>query len=124
LTKTVGIDRKFRITCAIKYDINLLNGDMTGKTDRDPSTLFKKVQIINELGLHARAATAIAKIAQTASSTIWIKKDRNMADASSIIDILTLECTKGSWITLQSENPADHHLLLRIHECVESGFGE
>jgi phosphotransferase system HPr (HPr) family protein len=108
----------------MKCSFNLLNWDMTGITNNDPSTLAKKVQIINELGLHARAATAIAKIAQSATSPIWIMKDRNTADASSIIDILTLECTKGSWITLQSENPADHHLLIRIHDCVESGFGE
>ncbi len=97
---------------------------MTEKTDRSPSTFTKKVQITNELGLHARAAGIIAKIAQSAKSTIWIIKNGEMVDASSVIDILTLECTKGSWITLQSEDPADHHLLLRIHENVESGFGE
>ena len=96
---------------------------MTGKTERRPST-STKVQITNELGLHARAATIIAKIAQTATSNIWIVKDSEMADASSIIDILALECTKGSWISLESEDPTDHHLLLQIQECVESGFGE
>lgn len=97
---------------------------MTGKKDRQPSTCLKRVQITNELGLHARAATIIAKKAQAATSNIWIIKEDEMADASSIIDILTLECTKGSWITLKSENPADHHVLLDIIECVESGFGE
>jgi phosphocarrier protein len=97
---------------------------MTGKTNNHPSTFSKKVKIINELGLHARAATTIAQIAQNAASKIWIEKNNEMADASSIIDILTLACAKDTWITLTSENPADHHLLLRIQECVESGFGE
>jgi phosphotransferase system HPr (HPr) family protein len=97
---------------------------MTAKTEKRPSTFSKKVKIINELGLHARAAAIIAKIAQQATSKIWISKSSESADASSIIDILTLECTKGSWITLTSENPADQHLLLRIQECIESGFGE
>ena len=97
---------------------------MTGKTDSSPSTFLKKVKITNETGLHTRAAAIIAKIAQNAKSKIWISKESEMVDASSIIDILTLECTKGSWITLISENPADHHLLLRIQESVESGFGE
>lgn len=94
------------------------------KTDGHPSTFSEKVQIINELGLHARAAAVIAKKAQTAASTIWIVKENRMADAASIIDILTLECTKGSWITLESEDPADHHVLLEILESVQSGFGE
>ena len=97
---------------------------MTEKTNRKPSTCLKKVQITNELGLHARAATIIAKKAQAATANIWIIKEDDIADASSIIDILTLECTKGSWITLKSENPADYHVLLDILECVESGFGE
>jgi phosphocarrier protein len=97
---------------------------MTEKTARDPSAFSKKVRIINELGIHARAASVIAKIAQNATSTIWISKDGESADAASIIDILTLECTKDSWITLASDHPADQDLLLRIQECVESGFGE
>ena len=102
---------------------NLLKWNMTGKKNRLPSATTK-IQITNELGLHARAAAIIAKIAQTAISNIWIVKESEMADASSIIDILALECTKGSWITLKSEDPADHHLLLQIREYVESGFGE
>jgi phosphocarrier protein HPr len=97
---------------------------MTEKSDRRPSTLSKKVQIINELGLHARAAAIIAKKAQTATSTIWIVKENERADAASIIDLLILKCTKGSWITLTSKNPADHHVLLDILESVQSGFGE
>lgn len=97
---------------------------MTEKADGRPSTLSKKVQITNKLGLHARAASIIAKKAQSATSNIWIIRDDEIADASSIIDILTLECTQGSWITLKSENPADHSLLMDIAECVESGFGE
>jgi len=97
---------------------------MTENTDGRPSTFSKKVQIINELGLHARAAAIIAKKARTATSNIWIVKENEMANAASIIDILTLECTKGSWITIKSEDPADHHVLLDILESVQSGFGE
>ena len=97
---------------------------MTGNTNGRPSTFSKRVQIINELGLHARAAAIIAKIAQTATSTIWIVKENEKADAASVIDILTLECTRGSWIMLQSENPADRRVLQDIIESIQSGFGE
>ena len=104
--------------------VHLLICYMAGKTDGHPSTFSKKVQIINELGLHARAAAIIAKKAQTATSNIWIIKENEMADAASVIDILTLECTKGSWIMLKSDDPADHHVLLDIIESIQSGFGE
>ncbi len=97
---------------------------MTGNTGRHPSTFSKKVKITNKLGIHARAAAVIAKLAQNAKSKIWISKDSESANAASIIDILALGCTKGSWIALTSEDPVNLHLLLRIQECVESGFGE
>lgn len=97
---------------------------MTEKTDRRPSNLSKRVQITNKQGLHARAATIIAKKAITATSDIWIIRDNEMANASSILDILTLACTKGTWITLKSEDPTDYHILLDIEETVKSGFGE
>ena len=97
---------------------------MTGKTDGPPSTLSKRVQIKNELGLHARAAAVISNKAQAASSTIWIIKEDEMVNAASIIDILTLACAKGTWITIASDNPADHPVLLDILESVQSGFGE
>ena len=97
---------------------------MTRDTDGHPSTFSKRIQIINELGLHARAAAIIARIAQAATSTIWIVKDNEKADAASVIDMLTLECTKGSWIMLQSEDPADHHVVRDIMENIQSGFGE
>lgn len=102
----------------------LLKCYMTGKTNGHPSSFSKRIQIINELGLHARAAAVIAKLAQTATSPIWIIKENEKADAASVIDILTLECTKGSWIKLQSEDPADRHVLLDIIENIQSGFGE
>jgi phosphocarrier protein HPr len=97
---------------------------MTGKTNGRQSTFSQRVQIVNELGLHARAAAIIAKKAQTATSTIWIVKENEKADAASVIDMLTLECTKGSWIRLQSDDPEDHHVLHDIIESIQSGFGE
>ena len=97
---------------------------MTQKTDGRLSDFSKRVQIINELGLHARAAATIAKIAQNAKSTIWIVKENEKADAASVIDILTLECTKGTWVMLKSEEPTDHPVLLDILESIQSGFGE
>lgn len=102
----------------------LLKYCMTGKTDGRPFTFSKKVQIVNELGLHARAAAIIARKARNAASTIWIVKENEKADAASVIEILTLECTKGSWIELKSDDPSNYPVLLDIVESIQSGFGE
>ena len=66
--------------------------------------------INNELGLHARPAALIAKLAQQAESNIWIIKDGTKVDAASIIDILSLACVKGTEITLETENINDIHI--------------
>lgn len=88
------------------------------------SGLSRDVIIKNELGLHARSATRIAQIAQKAKSSIWVIKASIKADASSVIDILTLACEKGSKITIQIDDPSDRELLNEMADLVESGFGE
>ena len=80
--------------------------------------------IINDLGLHARSAAKIAKLVQNVKSNVWIFKDGKMADASSIIDILTLVCPKGSTITLKIDDQSDLGILNDLVQLIESGFGE
>ncbi len=80
--------------------------------------------IVNELGLHARSAAKIAEIARLAASDVWIIKGGEKVDAKSIIDMLTLACTKGSNITIKIDSHSDTEILNRIVALVESGFGE
>jgi phosphocarrier protein len=84
----------------------------------------REITIVNELGLHARSAAQIAGIAQKAVANVWIQKDAEKADASSIIDILTLACAKGTKIRITIEDLADLKILKAIVDLVDSGFGE
>jgi len=87
-------------------------------------TLSQTVIIVNELGLHARSAAKIAQLAQEAQSNVWIKVADEVADATSILDILTFACAKGSQITVAVDDPSDRSVLERIVKLVENGFGE
>ena len=87
-------------------------------------TQTRAATIKNELGLHARSAAQIAKIAGKAAANVWIIKDDQSADASSILDILTLVCEKGTKIKIAIEDSADEDILNAIAELVDSGFGE
>ncbi|MFO7559858.1 MAG: HPr family phosphocarrier protein [Desulfobacterales bacterium] len=80
--------------------------------------------ILNPLGLHARPAALIAEAAQKAKSKVWIIRNGEKVDASSIIDILTLACLKGTKIMLQVDDPSDKDVLNSIAALFESGFGE
>lgn len=84
----------------------------------------KHAVIVNELGLHARSAAKLSEIARTAKSKIWIIKDGEKADATSIIDMLTLACSKGTTVTIAADYPADIKILNRIEALIQNGFGE
>ena len=86
--------------------------------------LSREVVIVNELGLHARSAARIAELAQNSKAAVWVQKEAEKADASSIVDILTLACEKGSKITLIIEDKADRPILENIVNLIENGFGE
>jgi phosphotransferase system HPr (HPr) family protein len=92
--------------------------------NRSQPALSREVTIVNELGLHARSAAKIAGLANRSRASIWIQKGDEKADASSIVDILTLACEKGTKITIRIENKSDFSILEDIVELVESGFGE
>ena len=84
----------------------------------------KSVFIKNELGLHARSAAQIAGIAMKAKGNVWIMKNEERADASAIMDILTLVCEKGTKIRIIIEDPGDTDILNEIANLVDNGFGE
>ena len=86
--------------------------------------LSRATTICNELGLHARSAARIADIAANAAANVWLVKDNRRADASSIVDILTLACEKGTKIKFIIEDPADSGILNALVDLVDRGFGE
>ena len=90
----------------------------------DYKILSRTATIVNVLGMHARPAAMIAKLAQNAVAVIWIGVDDNRADASSIIDILSLGCSRGYEVTLEAENEEDLPILDSIKEIIDKGFGE
>jgi phosphocarrier protein len=93
-------------------------------TNSGSTELSRQVTIVNELGLHARSAAQIAALANRSTASVWIQKGNQKADASSIVDILTLACEKSSKITISIEDKADFNILEAITELVEGGFGE
>ncbi len=86
--------------------------------------LHKTVFIKNELGLHARSAAQIAEIAMNSKGNVWVMKNEEKADASSIMDILTLVCEKGTKIRIIIEDSVDTDILDAIVDLVDNGFGE
>lgn len=86
--------------------------------------LWRDLEIVNELGLHARAASQLAKLAQTAAGPVWIQSGPEQVDAKQVMDILTLAAGQGSQVRITIDNEADLAILDQIAALVADGFGE
>jgi phosphocarrier protein HPr len=88
--------------------------------------LEAKVKIVNQLGLHARAAAQLVRLASTFESRILIKRaDNNIfADAKSILSVLTLAASKGTELNIEIEGADESKALETIEKIFKNGFGE
>lgn len=86
--------------------------------------LSRTMTIKNELGLHARTAATIARLARDARSDVYLIKEDREVDATDILDMMGLYCPKGTQITVRVADSGDLKVLDRIAEAVEDGFGE
>jgi phosphocarrier protein HPr len=84
----------------------------------------KKVTVTNTLGLHARPAAMVARLAMQAKSDIWLIKNDQQIDASSVIDILSLECGKGTELVVRAKIASDMVMVEKIAALFEKEFTE
>jgi len=80
--------------------------------------------IVNALGLHARAAAQLVKLANRFQSDVYIVKEEQEVNAKSIMGVLMLAATQGSAITVRAEGSDSEPALKAIGELVKAGFGE
>ena len=85
-----------------------------------------QVKVVNQLGLHARAAAQLVRLASKFKSRIILKRVDNavIADAKSILSVLTLAASKGTHLELEIEGDDEHEALPAIKEIFGKGFGE
>ncbi|MCU0605263.1 MAG: HPr family phosphocarrier protein [Desulfobacterales bacterium] len=87
-------------------------------------TLTRDVVVVNELGLHARSAVKLAGVAKAARGGVWVLRAAERADATSVMDVLTLACGKGATLTLAVDDPRDAPVLEALARLVANGFEE
>lgn len=84
------------------------------------------IKVINPLGLHARAAAQLVKLANGFMSSITLERlDNNAhADANSILSVLTLAASSGTMLQLTVEGEDEQRAYDAIDEIFSKGFGE
>lgn len=80
--------------------------------------------IVNELGLHARAATKFVQTANRYKADVEVEKDDQRVNGKSIMGVLMLVASKGTRIRVTCRGEDARACLEALGELVASGFGE
>jgi phosphotransferase system HPr (HPr) family protein len=96
---------------------------METRRAEDARVATREINILNELGLHARPAAEFARRANAFRSEIWIVKDGKRFSASSLIDILRANLDQGATAVLEAKGrdaeEAVERLARLLHEFRE-----
>ena len=84
----------------------------------------RKVEIVNRLGLHARAAAKLVHAAGAFESEITLSRDGEEADGKSILGILLLAAAQGTEIEIRCDGPDEEDAIDALAEMIENRFGE
>ena len=90
----------------------------------DEQTREVKVTIINELGLHARAATRFVQTANQYTSEVTVTKDEQEVNGKSIMGVLMLVAAKGSEILIKTSGDDADEAAQALVDLVNDRFGE
>lgn len=86
--------------------------------------LYEELEIINKLGLHARASAKLTQLAGKFQSEVWMTRNQRRVNAKSIMGVMMLAAGKGSTVTLEVEGPDEQECLAAIRQLIGDKFGE
>ena len=86
--------------------------------------MTETVTIVNQLGLHARAAARFVQLAGRFRSKVRVTRDGCQVDGKSIMGILLLAAARGAVITISADGLDEADALQSLAALVRTGFGE
>lgn len=86
--------------------------------------LQQEVEIINKLGLHARASAKLTQVAGRFKSQVWVSRSGRRVNAKSIMGVMMLAAAKGSTLVVETEGPDEQEALDAVSRLIASRFEE
>jgi phosphocarrier protein len=84
----------------------------------------REVTVVNQLGMHARAAAKFVHLAARYDARVKVARDQREMDGKSIMGVLLLSAARGSRITISADGTDEGDAVAALVALVESGFGE
>ena len=88
------------------------------------SDALRSCEIINRLGIHARAAAALVKLAERFEADVVLEKDGQRARATSVLELLMLCGQVGSTVTVSATGPDAEEAVDAVDALIKDRFGE
>ena len=83
-----------------------------------------EAEIVNKLGLHARASAKLTQVAGTFKSEIWLSRSGRRVNAKSIMGVMMLAAGKGSTVLIEAEGDDAGAAIEALQKLIREKFGE
>ena len=84
----------------------------------------REVEIINKLGMHARAAAKFVKLASSFESLIELERNNRRVNGKSIMGVMMLAASKGSKVTIYADGIDAENSLDQLEQLINNRFDE
>jgi phosphocarrier protein len=86
--------------------------------------LQREVEIVNKLGLHARASAKLTQVAGKFEAEIWLSRNGRRVNAKSIMGVMMLAAAKGSTVVIETDGTDEAEAMQALERLVATRFGE
>lgn len=86
--------------------------------------LQQEAEIINKLGLHARASARLTQVAGGYASDVWLSRNGRRVNAKSIMGVMMLAAAKGSKVDVETDGADEAEAMQALVDLIADRFGE
>jgi len=86
--------------------------------------LEQEFTVTNKLGIHARVAAQIVKVAGSFDAEVWLSRGNSCVNGKNILDLMTLRCPFGSSVRICARGRDAKEVLRALANLFRSKFGE
>jgi phosphocarrier protein HPr len=83
-----------------------------------------EVEIINKLGLHARASAKLTQLASKFQSEDWMSRNGRRVNAKSIMGVMMLAAAKGTTVVIETSGSDEEEAMSALLGLIKDKFGE
>jgi phosphocarrier protein len=84
----------------------------------------REVDIVNKLGLHARASAKLTQLAGKFQCEVWLARNGRRVNAKSIMGVMMLAAAKGSKIEIETDGADETDAMEALVQLIADRFGE